>query len=1019
MNATKWMEAHRRTILVLLAVLVAGGAAAAFHLPVSLFPQVSFPRVEVILDVGDRPADQMAIQVTRPVEEAVRAVPGVTRVRSITSRGSALVIIRFRWGMDMVAAMLQVESAIHSLPDLPAGTALTVRRMDPTVFPVLAYSLTSKTHSQVELRDLAMYQIRPRLSTVNGVAKIDVLGGALEEFRVVADPAKLVSYNLSLADLVKTLSASNVLQAVGRVEDRYKLFLVVSDTRFNNLSQIGSTVVRSAKDGVVLLKDVATVSRESAPNWWRVSADGAEAVIFQIFQQPGANTVQISNELKSKLAELSKQLPPDVRVSNWYDQSDLILSSAASVRDAILLGILLSAFILLLFLRSARITLIAIVSVPSVLAVTILLLYVFGMSFNIMTLGGMAAAVGLIIDDTIVMVEHMIRRMRENGGDPHRRRMLGVREFTKPLTGSSASTIIVFAPLAFLSGVTGAFFKALSLTMAASLFFSYFVAWLAVPLLADYLLRRPDSKKEKRTGKIYSHYETLAQRLLAAPWLVVASLSLLLIVGWIAYSRVGSGFMPSMDEGGFVLDYRSPPGTSLSETDRLCRQVEDILRAVPDVQTYSRRTGLQLGGGVTEVNEGDFFVRLKPFPRRPIDEVMDDVRKKVILTVPGLKIEMAQLMEDLIGDLIGTPQPIEVKVYSDDEKQLIDLGEKIAGIISGIPSVVDVNNGIVFAGDALEIKMDRIKASLEGTDPESISHNLSNYLTGSVTTQVQRGPKMVGIRVWVPERVRDMEAKVRDLLLRAPDGHLFPLSRIASVMAVTGQPQIVREDLKQMISVTGRISGTSMGTVIRKVKTILARPGLFPKGVYYSLGGLYAQQQIAFAGLMAVFVSAVLLVFLLLITLYESLRTALAILLMPLLAVSAVFIGLWITGMEINITSMMGMTMIVGIITETAIFYASEYYDLPKHLERRQALITAGKNRMRPIAMTTFTTILALMPLALGIGRGSAIQKPLAVAIISGLAVQLPLVLIILPVFLDILKPKRLAERNTDTSETV
>ncbi len=462
--------------------------------------------------------------------------------------------------------------------------------------------------------------------------------------------------------------------------------------------------------------------------------------------------------------------------------------------------------------------------------------------------------------------------------------------------------------------------------------------------------------------------------------------------------------MPSMDEGGFILDYITPSGTSLSETNRLLNQVGDILRSTPAVATYSRRTGLALGGTLTEANEGDFFVRLKPLPRPPIWTVMDDVRAKIEKTVPGIHIEMAQLMEDLIGDLTAVPQPIEIKLYSDNGELLGKLGPQVAEAIGKVPGVVEVNDGVVVAGDALDIKIDRVRASLEGVDPEWATKILREILSGVVTTQVQRGPRMVGVRVWVPETTRETIWNIKHLQLRAPDGHIFPIERIANITTVTGQPQIMRDDLKRMIAVTGRISGSDMGSVIRRIKTILNHPGFLPKDVYYSLGGLYEQQQIAFTGLIMVFLAAVLLVFLLLLFLYESFRVALSILLTTLIAVSAVFIGLWITGTELNITSMMGMTMIVGIVTEVGIFYASEYYDLPARADTAGALIAAGKNRMRPIAMTTFATILALLPLALGIGQGAAMQQPLAIAIISGLLVQLPLVLLSLPVFLKILR---------------
>jgi multidrug efflux pump subunit AcrB len=500
--------------------------------------------------------------------------------------------------------------------------------------------------------------------------------------------------------------------------------------------------------------------------------------------------------------------------------------------------------------------------------------------------------------------------------------------------------------------------------------------------------------------------------LLRRPALVLLGVVPLLVAAWLCYQRVGTGFMPSMDEGGFILDYRAPSGTSLSETDRLLRQVEDILRETAEVKTYSRRTGLQLGGGLTEANEGDFFVRLKPLPRRPIDEVMDDVRKEVEKKIPGLEIEMALLMEDLIGDLTAVPQPIEIKLYADDGELLSATAPKIAKAIGAVRGVVDVKDGIVLAGDALTINVDRAKAALEGMDPDAVTQAANALLSGATTaTSVERGPKLVGIRAWIPEKNRRTTDDVANLRIRAPDGHFFPLRRVAAVASVTGQPQIVRDDLKRMLPVTGRITGRDLGSTIRDVQAALAQPGLLPRGVYFALGGTYAEQQKAFSGLFAVFGGAVALVFLLLLFLYESFRTAFAMLGCTLLALSAVTIGLWLTHTELNISSMMGMTMIVGIATEVAIFYVSELVTLPAEQSAADALIEAGRNRMRPIAMTTFAAILALLPLALGIGEGSAMQQPLAIAIISGLVLQMPVVLVVLPVLLS-LRSKRGANRH-------
>jgi CzcA family heavy metal efflux pump len=1009
MNFTAWAQRHARSILFLLGALALAGAAATFSLPVALFPQVSFPRVRISLDSGDRPAERMAIEVTTPVEEAVRAIPGVRNVRSATNRGSAEISINFDWGEDMVSAMLQAQSEVNKiLPTLPAGTTFNVERMDPTVFPVIAYSLTSNSQSLVELRDLAVYTLRPALSTVQGVARVGVQGGRTEEYRVTVDPDKLQSFHMTLNEVATALGASNVLVAVGKLEQYNKLYLVISDTRFKKFEEIEHTVLRSTPDGVVLLDDVATIEHSTEPQWTRVTADGRDAVIFQVYQQPGGNTVRIADGIKAKLTQIAKQIPEGVKIANWYDQSDLIVASAHSTRDAVLIGIALASLILILFLRNWKVTLIAALTVPTVLAATILLLFVFKMSFNIMTLGGMAAAVGLIIDDAIVMVEHIVRRVRAEDAEDSRGRVLrAAAEFTQPLVGSSAATIVIFAPLAFLTGVTGAFFKALSLTMAASLVISFLIAWLAVPILSARLLSAKDAAIEEHghlTTRIHARYRKIMTHLLARPARLLLLVLPLLLLGFIAFKNVASGFMPKMDEGGFILDYVAPPGTSLTETDRLLRQIEAVLQETPEVETYSRRTGLQLGGGLSEANIGDFFVRLKPFPRRHIEEVMDDVRTQVEQHIPGLEIEILQLMEDLIGDLTSVPQPIEVKLYNDDEKTLNAIAPRVAEAIRKVHGIVEVKSGIVPAGDALNIEVDRVKAGLEGMDPDAITKSLNDYLSGNVTTKIQRGPKLVGVRVWIPRPARETMHNIEGLLLRAPDGHLFPLNRVATLTTVTGQPEITRDDLRRMVAVTARISGRDLGSTAADVKRVLDQPGLLPNEVPYTLGGLYEQQQIAFRGLTIILIAAIVLVFLLLLILYESFRAAIAMMLTTLLAVAGVYLGLWLTGTEFNITSRMGMTMIIGIVTEIAIFYYSEYRDLPPCDDR---FIVAGINRMRPIAMTTFAAILALLPLALGIGQGSAMQQPLAIAIISGLVFGLPLVLIVLPTLLSLFGARR------------
>lgn len=1009
-----WASRHARSILFLLAALVVGGLLGTFTLPVSLFPRVTFPRIRIDIDAGERPAERMVVEVTRPVEEALRSIPGVRGVQSASSRGSAQIWLNFDWGDDMTSALLQAQAQVNKiLPSLPPGAAFAVRRMDPTVFPVIAYSITSDTRPLTELHDLAEYQLRPVLTTVPGVAKVDVTGGALQEFRVVVDPAKLLAHNLALTDVATALSAANVLTAVGRIEDRDKLYLIVTDAQLKDAGQISSTILHSGTGGVVRLADVAQVRLEPAPQFTRSTADGHEAVLFNVYQQPGGNTVQIAKGVRDTLAQEQKRLPADVRITNWYDQSDLIVASATSVRDSVLIGVALAALVLLLFLRDWKITLIAAMAVPVVLAVTALLLYLLGQTFNIMTLGGMAAAVGLIIDDAIVMSEHIVRRVHGTHDGTRagaKDRVLDAAdEFTKPLTGSSLSTIVIHIPPAFMVGVAGAFFAALSLSMASSLVISFLVAWLVIPILASRWLRAkdgPSAASQASANRFHHGYARIMRPVLSRPWLVLIPIAVLLVAGYLLYSRLKSGFMPSIDEGGFVMDYVAPTGASVAETDRLLRQVEQILRDTPEVQTYSRRTGYSLGGDLSESNNGDFFVRLKPPPRRDVDEIRLEVEKKIARSIPGLDIETAQLMEDLIGDLAGKPEPVVVNLYADNQSVLNDLAGKVQTALGKIDGVKDVKSGIVPAGDALDIEVDRVKASLEGVDPGALTRSLADLLSGSVTTQVQQGPKLVDVRVWVPLGARRTTRDVGELKLRAPDGHVFPLKRVAKLSILTGQPEITREDLKRMVSVTAR-SDRDLGSTIRDVRAALDQPGVLPAGVRYKLGGLYEQQQIAFQGLLKVITAAASLVFLLLLFLYESFRVAISILITTLLAMATVMVGLWLTKTELNISSLMGMVMIVGNVTEVAIFYYSEFTESARAGTTTDRLIAAGAFRMRAITMTTVAAILALLPLALGIGQGSGMLQPLAIAIIAGLAAQLPLVLLVLPGLLALFRVGR------------
>lgn len=1009
---TDIISKHARSIWLAVILLTLAGVVSATRLPVGLFPNIDYPRVVVSVDAGDRDAAQMEAEITRPVEIGLRAVPGVTGVRSVTSRGSAEVALNFQWGDDMVAAAQSTQGALATLlPTLPPGTNFNVRRSDPTIFPVTGFALTSDSLAPEALRSLAELKILPALTSVEGVAGVDILGSSPREFAVDVDPSRLQSLGISLSDVVATLGKANMVRGLGKIEDRHRLYLVLLENRVAGASDLAAVPVKAAAggSGVVTLGQIATITPSTAPAFSRVTSDGKQAVLVNVRQALKGDTVAIVKAVDTRLAEL--HLPPSVKVTTFYDQSELVVGAANAVRDAILMGAVLAGIVLFVFLRSGRLMVITGLMLPAVLAATCLLLFALGMSFNMMTLGGMAAAVGLVVDDAVVMLEHMMRRMQEQRLSEPQSLLGAAAEMGMPLLGSTTATIVVFLPLAFISGVTGGFFKALAVTMVAALLISLLFARFVIPLVAAHWLREKDAESADRANSILdpllTRYGRASGRALGRPVLfAVVVAALLAVSGYVAWRNVPSGFMPKMDEGGFVLDYKAQPGASLEDTDALLRRVETIISATPEVASYSRRTGVQLGGGLTEADEGDYFIRLKGGSRRSIEAVMTSMREKIAAEVPGLQVELIQLMEDLIGDLTAVPQPIEVKLFGDDKAALEAAAKTIGARIGKISGVVEVIDGLRVAGDAISIAVDPGAAAQYGLDPDSIAAQLETAIGGTAATQVRIGAQLIDVRVRAPEDLRSDVARIENLPLIAPGGSSVRLAAVATVSVQSGQKQLTRENLAPYIAVTARLEGRDLGSAMTEIKSAVAGLKL-PASVRVDYGGLYAEQQKSFADLSLVFGAALLLSALLITLLFERAGWTVAAIATVLLTAAAVMIGLWIMGIELNISALMGLTMVVGMVAELVIFFLAE-------IERDKpvtaaALLEAGKKRLRPILMSALIAVLTLAPLALGISRGAGLQQPLATAIIFGLIAAVPLVLFFLPAVLLALAPRESA----------
>ncbi len=999
------MKRHVKSILFIVSGLTLAGIFSAFQLPVALFPNIEFPRIAVSAEAGDMPADRMMITVTRKLEEAVNSIQDVVSVRSATSRGATELSINFHWNIDMIKAELLVNNAINQIKsDMPPNFQFTVRRMNPTVYPIIGYSLTSGKKSLVELRNYAEYTLRPILTSIDGVAKVVVLGGRTKEYSVMVNPERLRSYHLSLSDLANAIQNTNIIASVGKIEQDYKLFLTLVDGQYASKEEIGQTIIKTDHQNPVFLSDVAVIKKAVRPEWTRVTAMGRDAVLLNIYQQPGGNTVKIDTKIKSTLAAMKSAIPANIALSKFYDQSELIVESMKNVRDSILIGVILAILILLAFLRNWKITLIASLDVPLTIGITILFMHFFNMSFNIMTLGGLAAAIGLIIDDAIVVVENIIRHLAVSKEKAQTAVHNSLKEIYHPILGSSFSTIVVFAPLAFLTGVTGAFFKSLSLTMAIGLFVSMLLSIFFIPILSRRYITEKDAEKQETSGRlltrIYEYYERAMRYLFHHKKQAFAAGFLLLVFAYLFYRGLPSGFLPEMDEGTFILDYRTPPGTSLEETNRVLLQIENILMHSPQVTSYSRRTGIQLGGGLTEANMGDFLVRLKSKRSVGIQTVIDSVRRQVLRNVPGIEIEFAQLMGDLIGDLTAVPQPIEIKIFGDNYRQIDALSKQVVNVIQKVPGVVDIYDGITIAGSSILIKVKLLVAGMYGLSADDIRREVNAAVNGEVASEVQDKQYMTGVRIRYPLADRLNINRIKHIRILTPKGDYISLGTVANLSILDGQPELMRENLKQMIAVTARISGRDMGSTLSDIQAQINKTIHLPQNVFIKYGGLYEEQQKSFKGLLMVLALAILLVFSVQLLEFESLKIPLIILAMSILSLSGVFMMLRITNVALNISSMMGMIMIIGIVAENAIFlihYVQMF--VAQGMPLQTALIEAGKVRMRPIIMTTLAAVLALTPLAIGLGAGAQMQQPLALAVIGGFSLSAVLLLFLLPVY--------------------
>jgi multidrug efflux pump subunit AcrB len=1047
-----WFAREHKSIIFLIVTLGFVGAYLGFTIPMGVFPTTDFPRIIVGVDNGVMPIDQMLVTITRPIEEAASGVEGIEDVKSTTSRGSAEIDLFFSWRVDMFETLQRVNAALARVEStLPATAKITSERLEFSSFPILGYGLTSDTISQRQLWEMATYEIKPRLASLAGVSTILIQGGQVPEFHIEPAPAKLRATSASVSEILSAVDRSNIIQSPGLFTRNHQLYLGLIAGQAENAAALANIFIKNAPDGSPLyVGDVASVVPSFQPHFTIVTANNKPAVLVNVNRQRGSNTIEVARAVKAEMVEIEKTLPPGIEVSTFYDQSWIVGQSIKSVRDAILIGLLLASAVLVLFLRDWGTSFIAGMVIPISLLVTFIVMRVLGESFNLMTLGGMAAAVGLIIDDAIVVLENVVLH-REAGEDRFRAVALTLRELSAALVGSTLTPIVVFLPLIAITGVTGVFFRAMAVTIGAALLASLGLALTWTPTLCLYLLRKqtapvrrggnphpvesdssaaafsaapPSGEETKKTemsllllaeerhlmkgyfGRVIRFYERWFRRSLKHPIWVPIVAACLVVVSYVCYQQIGSDLLPKMDEGSFILDYVTPPGSSLEETNRMVTDIVEIVRRAPEVSSTSRRTGLQLGlAAVTEANTGDISADLKTKRSRDIWAIMNDIRQKVVQAEPAVEVEFTQKLQDMLGDLTSAPQPIDIEMFSPDAKLLDDWAPRVADAIGKIEvggghPIVDIDDGIdsTTSGPAVSYRVNMAKASHAGFSPQDVASEAEAMLDGIEAAQpVVVNDRPYAVRIRYPAEVRSSLSAMNDTMLVSPTGQLANLGSLATMTELPGQTEILEDHEQRYVAVTARLEAIDMGHGIAAVRQALAQLHM-PPSIRVEYGGLYQTQQQSFRDLTLVLALAIVFVFLVLLFEFRSFSAPISILVSAVLSAAGVFVALFVTGITFNLSSFMGLIMVIGIVAKNGILLldADEKFRAAG-FSRAESIFQAGRRRLRPILMTAIAAVAGMFPLALAIGAGSQMLQPLAIAVIGGLLVAMILSLFVTP----------------------
>jgi CzcA family heavy metal efflux pump len=998
---------YKNPLTVLLVLIIGGGLFVYTKLQTSLFPEITFPKIKIIADAGLQPVNKMVVTVTKPLENAIKQVPDLLDVRSVTSRGSCEISAFMDWNSNIDLGQQHIESKISQIRnDLPAGVQITVEKMNPSILPVMGYTLeaTGNKRTPIDMKQIALYTIKPFLSQVQGVAEVRVIGGKQKEYWLSLNTQKMSALSITPDMLATALGKVNFIQANGYLSDYRYLYLTMTDATVHSLEELKAMVIANNGKRIVQLQDIAEVNINQAIEYTRINANGKDGLLIAVIKQPNANLVDISRQMVLKIEQLKRILPKDLHIEPYYIQADFVNDSVKSVTDSLWLGLVLAIIVAIIFLRSLKASATILITIPVVVCLTLICVYAFGYSLNIMTLGAIAAAIGLIIDDAIVVVEQIHRTHEEHPDEPTTILLQkAIRYLLPAMVGSSLSTIVIFIPFELMSGVAGAYFKVLTNTMIITLVCSFLVTWICLPVIYLLLTRSRKagipSRKEKPVNVKNQPWVSFFIR---RPYISIVFIVALAGTIYFIVPLLQTGFLPEMDEGSIVLDYSTPPGTSLEETDRILKEAEKLIVSVPEVSAYSRRTGTQMGFFITEPNRGDYLIQLKKQRHKTTDEVISEIRQKIEATQPALRIDFGQVIGDMLGDLMTSVQPIEIKVFGENGTKLKELSKQIAEVISAVKGTADVFDGIVIAGPSLTIVPNNSRLAQYGLSPADLQFQVQTALQGNIAGNILEKEQLSAVRIIYPGGPKLAINDIYNMQVFLPSGKLHPVTDLATITINAGDAEVNRENLQPMGVITGRLENRDLGSVISEIQKEVSDKIVFPQGYHIEYGGSYAEQQQSFRELLLILITSSVLVFGVILFLFREFKTALIIILISVLGIAGSLLALYITNTPLNVGSYTGLIMIVGIIGENSIFTYLQFRESRKDKTVSDSIIYSISTRLRPKLMTALGAIIALMPLALGIGTGAQLHQPLAIAVIGGFVVALPLLLIVLPSLLKL-----------------